>query len=67
MLPDGMFEGDVSLKEVTITDTDAKPATMMQAGNDVFSGCDSLTSLTMPRSMNKLSVIDDYFLRGSSI
>ena len=69
MMNDEMFKGDVNLKSVIINDwdTDDTKSVLDQIGAGVFDGCESLTSITLPKSITEFSQIDPNFLRGSAI
>jgi len=40
---------------------------MAEVGGSVFSGCQNLKDVTLPRSVNSISCVDDEFLKGSSV
>ena len=58
-----MFKGCVNLSKVTFEET----SQLKTVDNDVFSGCNLLTAITLPSSVDSLTYIDDNFLRGSKV
>lgn len=66
-LNEGMFQGDASLEDLTIEDTQQYRSVMNQVGANVFSGCRSLTAVTLPQSINALSCVSEAMLSGSSV
>ena len=66
-MSDSMFKDCPRLTSVVVRDTDDSKSVMNMVGFGVFEGCESLTDVELPRSINSLSCIDEGFLYGSSV
>lgn len=66
-LSDYMFKDCSELRQVQIEDGQGSESIMYSVGHNVFDGCKQLTEITLPRSINSLSQIDENFLAGSQV